>query len=147
MTTAEKRAALVELTDLGSQLESLRLRVIAAAGDVADADGDPNVASWLTPRTRTGAGANHQAEKLATSLDTRWSVVAAALASGAVHLEQAKVIVAALDRLLASAEVPEDVMAAAEAHLVELAAQHSPHDLRILGRKILSIVAPQLCED
>lgn len=147
MTTTEKRTALLEFTRLGAELESLRMRIIAAAGDVAEEDGDPNVAAWLTPRTHTDPATNHRAEKLATCLDTTWTTVAHALAAGEVNLEQARTIVAALDRLLASAEVPAEVLAAAEAHLVELAATHSPHDLRIFGRKILSIVAPMMCED
>ncbi len=146
MTITQKRTALLELTRLSSELESLRLRVIAACDDVAEADGDPNVAAWLGPRTNTGSTANHQAEKLATSLETTWTVVARALASGAVNLEQAKVIVAALDRVR-DADVPPGVIAAAEAHLVELATKHTPKELRILGRKILSIVAAELVED
>lgn len=73
-------------------------------------------------------------------------VVAQALATGALNLEQAKTIVAALDRV-ALGDVPADILRAAEAHLVELARDHSPHHLRICGRKILSIVAPDLCED
>lgn len=146
MTTGEKATALVELTRLGSELESLRLRVIASADDVAETDGSPNVASWLTPRAHTGAAATHQAERLAISLDTRWLVVAEALAKGALNLEQAKVIVAALDRV-ADADVPPEVLAEAEAHLVELAHKHSPKALRMLGRKILTVVAPEVVDD
>ena len=51
MTTTDKRAALLELTDLGSQLESLRLRVIAACDDVA-ADCDQH---WLVSTDALGA--------------------------------------------------------------------------------------------
>ena len=50
MRTPDKAEALVRLTGLVDQLETLRLRVIAASDDVADQDGAPNVASWLAPR-------------------------------------------------------------------------------------------------
>jgi hypothetical protein len=146
MATDEKREALVRLGKLGDQLEALRLRVIANAGDVAEVDGMPNVASWTAPRTLTDPATNHRAEALARSLDTRWTVLGTALAEGSVNLAQAKVITDSLD-VLAAADIDPGLLTQAEAHLVELAGTYAPRQLRILGRKILSVIAPDTFDD
>ena len=146
MAGGEKRVALTELARLSGQLEALRLRVIAAAGEVAASDGMPNVAAWLNPRTMDEPGANHRSEALARSLDRRWQRVAAGLAEGRVSLAQARVVVAALDRLLV-AGIDAGLLDRAEAHLVELAADHPPRHLRVLGRRILTVIAPEVADD
>ncbi|MCW2786356.1 MAG: hypothetical protein JWP74_2873, partial [Marmoricola sp.] len=69
-----------------------------------------------------------------------------AMAAGAVNPEQARVIIDAVDAL-PSGLVPVEVIASAEAHLVGLAAEHDPRALRVLGRKILEVVAPEISED
>ena len=102
-------------------------------------------ARWLTHHTRSDRGANHRDLGLADSLDRRWGQVASALATGAVNLAQARVIAHALDELPADT-VSAEVLAEAEAHLVAEAAQHGPRELRLLGRKILEVVAPEVAE-
>lgn len=143
--TPEKREALLAVSQVAAQVESLRLRLIAAAADVADDEACRDVAAWLTTRLRSDRGANRRAQRLATSLATRWSQVARALAQGAVNAEQAEVIVRALD------EIPDavgpDVLAKAESHLLADAEHFGPRELRILGRRILDVVAPDLGED
>jgi hypothetical protein len=71
-----------------------------------------------------------------------------ALAQGEVNRSQAEVIVSALDAL------PEDLddlsptlVARAEDRLVVEAARFGPRALRILGRGILEVVAPEVAED
>ena len=54
-------------------------------------------------------------------------------------------ITRALDELPAD-KLPVEVLAAAEAHLVAQAADFGPRELRILGRRILDIVAPEIGE-
>jgi hypothetical protein len=155
MSTAEKQEALTAYTRLEAELEALRLRIIAASDDVAEDAGCRDVAAWLTGRTRTSAGGNVRDERLAGALDERWTQVAAALAEGAVNLDQARVVVTGLDRLAEpltapdgqTLRVPAEVLAMAEAKLVELAADHGPKELARLAEKILEVVAPELFED
>jgi len=52
MTTREKQTALVELTRLSSRVESLKLRVLAAADDIAINTGARSTAAWLADTTR-----------------------------------------------------------------------------------------------
>src|SRR5687768_6006169 len=99
MATDAKADALVQLMRLSSQLEGLRLQVIAASDDVADLDGCPSVASWLGPRTRTDYGPNGASERLSGDLENRWHRVGAGLRGGQVNLAQTKVIVRALNNL------------------------------------------------
>src|SRR5690606_12929907 len=44
-------------------------------------------------------------------------------------------------------EVPADVLALAEAHLVEKAAMFTPSQLETLGAKILEVVAPETADE
>jgi len=145
MSTADKREALLRSGAVLAQLESLRLRLVAASGDVADDDGCRDVATWLALNSHTDRSANARFERLAHSLDTRWPLVARALAEGAVHLDQAEVIVRSLEAL--PVEVPTDVLSLAESQLIAEAEQFGPRLLRVLGRRILEVVAPELGED
>ncbi|MFC6344380.1 hypothetical protein ACFP8W_20535, partial [Nocardioides hankookensis] len=52
MTTEEKRQALLGLSETIDRLEELRMRVLAAAGDVADEDGARDAAAWLAHHGR-----------------------------------------------------------------------------------------------
>ena len=132
MRTPDKAEALVCLTGLVDQLETLRLRVIAASGDVADRPGAPNVASWLAPRIRGDHRPAHRTESLAESLDSRWTLLGDATASGRVTLAQAEVIARALDNL--DADVSADLLRRAEAHLVDQAALVHPPAAAGAGR-------------
>ncbi len=82
---------------------------------------------------------------LARSLAHRWTVLAAAHSSGDVATAQADVIARALDDL--PTETPADVVAEAERVLVEHAATFTPKELRVLGRGILDVVAPDVGEE
>ena len=145
MRTPDKAEALVRLTRLVDQLETLRLRVIAASADVADQDGAPNVASWLAPRTRGDHRPAHRAESLADALDQRWTLLGAATTTGHVTVAQAEVIARALDNL--DAEVPADLLRRAEAHLVDQADRFTPRQLRVLGERVLEVICPDTYDD
>jgi hypothetical protein len=140
-----KREALVQLAVLSSRIEGLRLQVIAASDDVAELDGCRNVSSWLVPRTRTDFGPNGASERLSGDLENSWRRVGAGLRDGRVNLAQVKVIVRALNNL--GDDVPQLVLAKAETHLIEQAQIFGPKQLRVLGDKILEVVAPDLYED
>lgn len=146
LPTSDKREALEQLTRVTAQLEALRLRVIASADDVADADSCRSVAGWLESQTRADHGPSHRSMKLAQALEHRWTAVRDGLADGRVHLAQAEVIVRCLEDL-PTEDVPAEVLARAEVHLVAEAAHFAPKALARLGRKILEVVAPQVAED
>ena len=145
MDPADKRAALVELTRLEAQLSALKLRVMAVADDVALAEGARDIGALLTHETRTDFAANRRDLSLAEALDRRWARVAAALAEGELNMAQAAVITRALEELPA-AKVSAELLAQAEAHLVAEAAHFGPRELRVLGRRVLDIIAPEISE-
>ncbi len=62
-----------------------------------------------------------------------------------MNVDQARVVVHALEDL--PGDLDPDLVARAEAHLVDLAAVHPPRELRILGQRILSVVAPEVGEE
>ena len=70
------------------------------------------------------------------------------MAAGRVNLAQARAIVASLDRLPRTGQfaVSAEQRAAAETHLVALAEDHDAKALRILGRRIFEVIAPDLAE-
>ncbi len=144
MTPADKTAALVELGRAAAAIEELRLRVLATAGDVADAAGARDVGSWAAHLTHADPTTARADARLAEALDRRWTRVAAGMADGCVALPQARVIVTALEAL------PDDLdptlLAKAETQLVAYCADFSPTELRRLGRHILHVVAPDIAE-
>ena len=145
MATTDKAAALLELTRLENQLTSVKLRVIAAAGDVAETDASRNVAAWIAPRTLTDYSPNGADEHLAGDLAQHWTQVGAGLGDGSVNLAQAKVIVRALNAL--GDDVDPDLLRRAEAHLVAQAQHFGPKQLKVLGDKILEVIAPDAYDD
>lgn len=145
LSPSEKRALLVDLARLESRLTSVRLRAMAVADDTAVAEGARDVAALLTHHTRGDASAHRRELSLAESLDRRWAATRAAISEGAINVAQAVVITRALDDLPHERVDPE-ILAKAEAHLVAEAAHHGPRELRVLGRKILEVVAPDVYE-
>lgn len=143
------RDAMLRLTEVGDRLETLRARVVHAASGpdgVAQSDGARTGAAWLAARTRSGFGSARRTERLGEAISDRWHRVGAALQSGLIRLEQARVIIKALDALPTD-QVDRDTLALAEERLVELAQDHDPRRLEILGDKILEVIAPDTYDD
>ncbi|WP_183101029.1 HNH endonuclease signature motif containing protein [Nocardioides pelophilus] len=141
---ADKQIALVELGRAAAALEELRLRVLASAGDVAEAAGARDVGSWAAVITRAEPATARADARLAESLDRRWTRVAAGMADGRVAQAQARVVVAALEAL--PSDLDPDLLADAETRLVDWCAEFNPTELRRLGRRILEVVAPEIAE-
>jgi len=145
MGVEEQREALLELARLEAQLAELRLRVMAASGQVAVDDGARDVAAWLAHRARLDRGEARRDQRLAAALDADRSLLAAGMAEGRVNRAQAEVIARALEELPDG--VGAEVRALAEERLVAEAARFGPRQLRILGRRILHVVAPEVAEE
>ncbi len=144
MRDEDKRAALLAVTDAERRLAALKLRLMAASSDVAEADGARDVAAWLASRTQADAPGLRAEQALAVALDSRWLRVAAGLTAGVVSVEQARVIVAGLEAL--PARVGVEVIGRAEEQLVAYARDYRPSELRRLARHILDVVAPEIAE-
>ncbi|QIK75825.1 HNH endonuclease signature motif containing protein [Nocardioides piscis] len=150
MTTDEKATALTEVARLEARVGELKLRLLAAADDVAAESADRSRGAWLARRTLCRREEGRADERLAEALDRRWLMLALAVREGRVNLAQARTIVTCLDALddkpVAGVVTPETV-AAAEQHLVAQAEVFGPEELGRLGRRILEVVAPEVAEE
>jgi hypothetical protein len=63
-----------------------------------------------------------------------------------VSITKAQVLVNALDLLRTEEGVTAEVLSSAEAHLVDMAPDFTPAQLRILARRVLDVVAPEVGE-
>jgi hypothetical protein len=145
LPTPDKAAALVRLARVEERLHELRLRVLASADDVALDAGARSPGAWLAHQTRSGRGEAMAAQRLAEALTTRWRQVQSALAAGEVTRGQARVIVQSLDDL--PDDLDPELLRKAEAHLLAEAGHFDPPRLRVLGRKVLEVLAPDLAEE
>jgi hypothetical protein len=141
--TRDKERALRAVDRELARLEGLRLRLLAASGDVADDAGARSAGVWLAGESRAGTASGVRAQRLAEAL-TRWPEVGRALGSGSINLAQAKVIVTALDEL--QPEVDVETTAKACAQLLADAGHFGPRELRVLGRRVLEVVAPEAAD-
>ena len=135
MDRDETTATLTEITRLRSKLGELELRVVEHADDAA-------IDAWTHATRQTRASVRGQ-ERLAFALTERHHL-RAALAAGDLLVDQARVIVDALDTL--PTDLHPDLVVTAEQHLVGAAREHDARALRILGRRLLEVVAPDLAD-
>ncbi|RNL65177.1 HNH endonuclease [Nocardioides marmoriginsengisoli] len=131
-----------------NQYDAFELQLLRAADrhQVGDAVGSANTAGWWATTTRTTKPAAHRAVALAEQLDdSAHEPTAAAMSAGAVSVDQAAVILSSVEALPHDL-VPHQLRADAERHMVALAEHHDPRELRVLGRKILDVIAPEVAE-
>lgn len=149
LTADQKADLLLDLARVESRLAEVRLRVLATADDVAATDGSRDPAAWLAHRTSTDDGPLRAELALARRMTPAAGqpglpALSAAMADGKLSLSQAAVIARAVDEL--PEDIAQDTRDQAVAWLVDAARQHPPRVLRVLGRKILEVVAPELAE-
>ncbi|WP_127480202.1 HNH endonuclease signature motif containing protein [Nocardioides pantholopis] len=145
LDAAEAGAALLDLTAEIARLHELRLRVAAQAQavDVGAAVGATSTANWWAHEARLTRLEAHRLMRLARALDTpRHDPVREALAAGRVHLDQAQVVVDAVDELPADL-VDEDTRLRAEEFLLGQARHHDAIALRRLGKRLIEVIAPE----
>lgn len=141
-TTAD---LLGDLARAQSRFAELQARVLSHAETVAvhERSAAPSVAVWLANATTATKRDAVRQTRFAAAL-SRYDELRRALAAGDLNLEQAQVVARALD------ELPDDLEASvrreAEVELVRLALVHDAKALRILGRRILDVVAPEVGE-
>ena len=137
--------ALVALGRLRAQVAELELRVLSHAVDVRvqESTGATTPATWWASATRTTVRTARRAAVLAEALGD-YELLRTRMASGDVNVEQAHVIVRALDAL--TVDVPSWVRVEAEQALVNAAGEHDAVALRVLGDRILHLVAPEVGE-
>ena len=147
MDQAETRDTMVEITFAEAQLAELKARVTAhgQASEVEADSGATSTANWLAHATRQTRPGAHRAARFATALATEvHEPVRIALADGRLLVDQAEVIIAAIDAL--PAELEPEIVADAQCRLIGYAAVHDAKALRILGKRILDVVAPEVGE-
>jgi hypothetical protein len=131
------------------QLDAVELRLLREADrhQVGDPLGYGNTTSWWATITRSAKPAAHRAVALAERLDDdAHSCTATGLGAGSCSVDQAAVILEAIDALPADLVGPA-LRQDAEVHLVGLAEHHDPKELRVLGRKVLEVLAPEIAEE
>ncbi len=148
MSASETGDALVEVTRLEAQVAQLRLRLLGHAEriQVGAEVGATSAANWLAHQTQTTRPAVHRAARLAKRLDEAYPEVDSALADAAVTLDQAQVIVEAVDALPTDLGSTETVVQA-KAFLLAQAAHHDARALRILGRRLLEVLDPAAADE
>lgn len=132
---------LAELTRLAARVAELELRV-ARHADTVDAgasEGATSTANFSAHRTRQTRTETHRKMRLSAALEAR-PVLRGALSTGAVRLDQARVIAAAVEA------VPVEHADRAEGLLIRFAADHDPKTLTVLGRRILAYVDPEAAD-
>jgi hypothetical protein len=147
MDRDETAATLTTLAGLKAGIAELELRVAAHADEalVGEPSGATSTAVWwahVTNQTRREA---FKQLRLATALADGHEPVRVALAAGDVLVEQAHVIVAAVEQL--PADLDAGLMEQAERFLVEKATQHDAKGLRILGRRLFEVIAPEEADE
>ena len=140
---AETGANLSALAQLRHQINELELRHAHHAErlSLGPAAGATDTASHWANQTRQTKRDTKRRMQLAHALDAGHEPVRDAMAAGLVSEEQAAVIVRGLDA------IPVEHRSDAEAHLIELAAEHDPVALRRLAARVLEVVAPEIAED
>ncbi len=143
METGDKQAALVALTKVRSRLDAVTARVLAASDDVDEVHGLRDAAAWLAAQAQTTRRETRRELALGRALEEHPDV-AAALTSGVLRTEQARVVAEAVDAL--PSHVDTLTRGLAEMTLLELARRHDARDLKQIGKRILDIVAPEAGE-
>ena len=145
LSDEETRQALVRATRLAARVAALELRVAAHAdrNRVGDASGATSAAVWWANQTRMTQREAARKMRLARALETH-DPVGDALAAGEVLADQAAVITEAVEALPDT--IQPGVRTQARDHLLDAARHFDARALRIQGRRILDVVAPEVGE-
>jgi hypothetical protein len=149
MNVEEQRETLLVVDRIQSRVRELGLRVLNAArlNDLGAEAGATSTAAWLAHKTRQTRARCHAAARLAEALDERYDATREALAAGRINPDQAEAIVKAVDMLTGEHDdLPPDIHARAEAHLLDLAERFDAGHLRRLGKRLFEVVCPEAAD-
>ena len=145
LSDTDKETALAALEGAAAMLAELTLRVAAASDDVAAEHGARDVAPWLADHLKADPGATRRRVDLARALDRDHDPVRQAMAHGTISEAKAQIILTAL------ADLPDDLdpdtRAQAEQLMVTEAPRWAPATLRVIGRKLLHTIAPDIADE
>ena len=147
LTVEEKKAVLVDLARQRARLEALELKVLAAGDrdDIGAESGATSTGAWLAHTTLADRAEATARVKLARALDEKHAETAAGLAAGDYSTAHATVITRSLQDL--PGDLDPDLVARAEKTMVEEAHHLTPRQLRVVGRHLLEVIAPDLVEE
>jgi len=131
------------------QVGAVKLSMLREAdrAQVGDPNGFANTVGWWSQVTRSTKPDARRDLKLAERLDAdEHTPVRAAALAGAVSVDQAAVIIKSVDDLPTDLTDP-GLRGKAEQHLIEFATELDPQQLRIAGRKILDVEAPEIADE
>ena len=143
ITDADLARVLPELTRLAQRVAALELAAAHHAGtrDLGANHGAADTGAWWAHTTRQTTRDARRRLGLAHALDRDHEPVRDAMAVGQVSEDQAAVIVKGVDAL------PVEHRRKAEDHLIGLAAEHDPVELRRIAHHVLEVVAPEIAEE
>ena len=146
LSIPDKQTVLVELARQQARLEALELKVLAAADrdDVGAGSGATSTAAWLAHTTLADRAETATRVRLSRALEDQHPLTGAGLASGDFSTAHAAVITRALADL--PADLDPDLAVRAEKTMVEEASHLTPRQLRVVGRHLLEVVAPDVVE-
>lgn len=142
-----KREAMLRLTRLGDQVEAFRMKVMANAHDVAEAEAARNVGAWLAPQVKSDRSPQQAAENLACDLQAHYPLLREGLTRAAANLAQVRMIVRCLNELRRLEHVTPEILTQAEELLLAECAKLPPHELKIACDKVLEVIDPGTFED
>ncbi|WP_258562845.1 MULTISPECIES: HNH endonuclease signature motif containing protein [Nocardioides] len=141
MDAAETAQTLTELSRAKAQIAELEARVAAHADDlhVGQDVAASSAANWLAHQTKQTRAETNRTVRLGHDLEAH-QLTRDALAAGRVCVDQARVIVQAVDR------IPADVRPRAEQHLLAEAQHHDAKALRLLGKRLYEVIDPNAAD-
>jgi len=144
---AQLVAVLDQVHRLEQRLATVKLALIREIDgrNLGVSQGATSTGVWLRDRLRLTVPAAQRLLDLAKALDGPLPMLREALAAGAVSVEQAQAIAAAVKAL--PAEAGPEVADKAASVLIDSAAQFEPTVLRKLGERILALVAPENADE
>ncbi|NYI75681.1 HNH endonuclease signature motif containing protein [Nocardioides panzhihuensis] len=143
--TSQKKDRLKRLEIIQAKQAALKLRILAASGDIAEETGAKDVSGWMLTELLVDKKIGRAEAKFAAAV-SRYELVAAGLAEGVVSQDKARVITKALEAVEADPAATADDLAYAEKLLVDYATRLTADDLKNIGKRILVEVDPERFE-
>src|SRR5918997_666066 len=142
MSADELVAGFDAVQALAVELDAVLLRFAREvdARGIAKDEGASSTAVWIRNRHRVAIRSAHRLVRIAAEVDAAPAALGEAVDAGAVNRDPAEVILRSLTRL--PRDLGTDVRDRAAAALVGFGGEHDPAQLKVIGERILHVVAP-----